>query len=175
MGDPKNFWSINSIPYLGFLPGNQIAWLPKPIPICLFEGWQDPGSPQKGWGEIHISHRHKPWLLQMRARCRNPNITVAEVIWRKLQQAGSLYETETDNKFKLSLTVSPSTLLVMNYVETERIFSVTTIYAHPRQLDGRMICRYVGAKCRPGATSFAHCPAETWGRFSLVPPGTAPI
>ena len=78
---------------------------------------------------------------------RKEPMTVAELVWLKLQQTGSIYEAEKASKTKLALTVGHSALMVLQYV-SEGFFSVTTLYAMPNHLDGRRVGRYVGAKQR---------------------------
>lgn len=169
-----DFWTVNSFPYFGVMPGGVLKWLPKPAPICLFHGEHNHRT-TNGWGEYHIAQRHAIWIKQASALYGHSTPNVPLVVWKKLQQGGNLYETEGNGKFKIALTLRPEALLLMNYIEHLGVFSIITIYAHPRHLDGMTISRFVGAKSTTKTPpTYARDAHSNWCPFSLVPPGYAP-
>jgi hypothetical protein len=174
MPNPFDFWAAGPYAYLGVAPGGIINASPRPSPIALFYGEHN-YSTNNGWGSSHIMAKHGIFLNRTAKKYGMPQTDVAEIIWRKLQSSGNLYHTESNNKFKISLTISPESLLLMNWIERLRVFSVITIYAHPRQLDGQRLARYTGPKCPLGKKPVFSMKSEPeWCPFSLVPPGSAP-
>jgi hypothetical protein len=108
------------------------------IPIWLRVG----SSP--AFGEKHIQDRHGHWV-------KRHNMTVPELVYFKLGQHGNVYCTEKNSKIKVTLTITPSALLVLDLITHigQPHFSVTTLYHHQGPLDGRIIGRYKG---RPKVT-----------------------
>lgn len=140
-------WEVNGCADLGFLNTAHLSasYPAEHLPIRLARGFHDHGK-NVGWGEAHVLARHGGWVARVAAAMRKEPMPVAELVWLKLQETGSIYEAEKSSKTKLALTVGHSALMVLQYVR-EGFFSVTTLYAVPH-LDGRRVGRYVGKKQR---------------------------
>jgi len=146
----EDFWTLDGQKSFGHLPG-LVLDRTDPVPICLQWG-------TKQWGARHIGHKHVPFITQnsVGAPARHE---VPWVIWKKLQQSGSIWTAEQAGKLKVSLPLSPSSLLILQLNEDdEPFFSVTTLYTHSRGLDGQNIGRYVGRKWLPKVIPVFHLP-----------------
>lgn len=128
-----HLWLADESPDFSIFPGGFIADLDDPVPIRLKVG-------NIAYGETHIGARHGHWV-------KRTGLTVPELVYEKLGHSGPVYNTESGSKLKISLRLSPSALLVLELIERGTMhFSVTSLYAHPAQLDGVVIGRYPGRK-----------------------------
>ncbi len=117
----------------GILPANTIKQLESDVPIRLNVG-------NKYFGQVHIERKHGHWV-------KKHNLTVPELVYYKLGQPGKIFCTEKDSKIKLSLSIQPSALLVLELIElnsNDPHLSITTLYELNSYLDGRPIGRYKG-------------------------------
>ncbi len=103
-----------------------------PVPIRLRVG-------TIAYGQVHIQKRHGHWVSRM-------GKSVPEFVYEKLGQPGKIYCTEVDEKVKISIRLSPASLLILSLISDggQGHFSVTSIYNHPARLDGLVIGRYPG-------------------------------
>lgn len=69
----------------------------------------------------------------------------------KLQQSGKVFSTEQNDKTKVSMTVSPSALLVLKFVPRYECLTVVTIYSQQGRLDGELLGHY---KAPPGPPQY---------------------
>lgn len=115
-----------------------------PVPICLQRG-------DTKWGSDHIWKRHGTFTVKHSVGAAFGH-EVPWLVWRKLQQSGSIYTAEVEGKLKISLPLSPNALLIMLLKDAPfQYFSITTIYTKEGGLDGTKLGRYVGIKW-PAAT-----------------------
>lgn len=129
----KDLWLVDGSQNFGFFPGGVISGLEEPLPIRLTVG-------TPAYGETHIRIRHGHWVSLQK-------MTVPELIYYKLGHTGQIYNTEHEQKIKVSMRLNPSALLVLELVERGAMhFSVTSLYAHPPGLDGKPIGRYPGRR-----------------------------
>jgi hypothetical protein len=126
----NDWWLVDGSPDFALFPGGLLEWAPEPLPIRLHVG-------NLSWGERHIGHKHGVWV-------RRQKMSVAALVHHKLNQHGSLYTTEADTKFKISLRLAPDALCVLRYERQSDggYWSVVTLYSHPQGLDGMRIGRY---------------------------------
>jgi len=133
-GTKKNdVWLVDGSPDFAIFPANIISEIEADIPIWLKVG-------DKYFGETHIRTKHGHWVNMNKK-------TVPELVHFKLGQSGSIYCAETNSKLKISLSITPAALLVLELITSniEPHLSVTTLYAHPnRQPDGQRLGRYRG-------------------------------
>lgn len=131
-GNKFDFYAVNGVANLAVIPGGTHKAQPADAPIRLQRG--DPG-----WGAIHIAQKHDHWLAKN-------SMEVHEIVWTKLQQQGGIYSTEEEDKFKISLRLSPSALLILRLIPRSLpFFTVVSIYLHPSELDGEHIGKYFGS------------------------------
>ena len=123
----NDWWLVDGSPDFAMCPGGMLEWVPDPLPIRLHVG-------DLSWGELHIGHKHKVWVNRQK-------MSVAALVYHKLNQHGSLYTTEADTKFKISLRLAPDALCVLRY-EKAAYWSVVTLYSHPQRLDGTRLGKY---------------------------------
>ncbi|MFM9970587.1 MAG: hypothetical protein ACKVQK_19525 [Burkholderiales bacterium] len=130
---PRDFWTANGSREFGTFPGGVLVAAPKPTPICLQHG-------NRTHGALHIELDHSHWLKRIQ-------MTVAQAVWVKCHQTGLVYCTEQEDKLKVSITFSPSALLVLRYIEDENpYFRVVTLYYHEGKLDGSPVGRFNGER-----------------------------
>lgn len=135
----RHLWLVDNSPHFSHFPGGIIDGLNDPVPIWLYVG-------TLAYGEVHIKARHAHWVNKTKK-------TVPQLVYEKLSQAGPIYTTEGDKKFKVSLRLTPSALLVLEYMDRATPhFSVTSLYMHPATLDGMKLGRYPG-RPKPAAVA----------------------
>lgn len=129
---PHDCWLVDGAQEFGWMPAGVIHGIPNRSPIWLKVGTE-------AYGERHIAKRHGHWVQQQK-------LSVAELVFHKLGQSGLIYTTEREGKIKINLRLSPSALMVLDWVDhpVTAHFSVTTIFAHTRHLDGTILGRYCG-------------------------------
>jgi hypothetical protein len=129
-----DLWLVDASPDFAIFPANIIPSISIDTPI-----WLKVGSKQ--FGETHIREKHGHWVSKQ-------GKTVPELVYFKLGQSGPIYCTESHSKLKISLSITPAALLVLDYNDTHAVphFSVTTLYNHPHALDGQSIGRYKGRR-----------------------------
>jgi hypothetical protein len=134
-----DFWLVNGQTNFAVIP-------PNIIPADNIEGFDSscavPIRLQNGkkpsFGYEHILFKHGNWAKKLAS-------SIPELIYIKLGQSGDIYLTEHKKKVKILLRVSPSALMVLNYIENGHFFSVITLYDQRNsQLDGDKIGRYLG-------------------------------
>ncbi|MBT8615535.1 hypothetical protein G6652_09265 [Polynucleobacter paneuropaeus] len=126
-----DYWLIDESATLGFIPGGIIATHENPIPI-----WLHVGNP--AWGEAHIQGKHGNWLASNQS-------TVIALVYEKLSQKGSIYCSEDTNKIKISLRLTPTSIMILTLQQRPQLhFSITSIYPHPARIDGEVIGKYLG-------------------------------
>lgn len=93
------------------------------------------GNPS--WGAIHIAQKHAIWLNKNK-------LEVQEMIWLKLQHAGTIYNSEENNKIKIDLRNNPPAMMVLRFIQELQFFTVVTLYPRTGRIDGVPIGRYPG-------------------------------
>ena len=133
-GDWKDdFWLVNGSKDFSMMPATKD--FPEPYPIRLHIGTPD-------YGSVHLEkHRHK-WPKKMQ------EMLVVEILYEKLKGAGKIWLSESDSKVKVTLTISPSAILILTlkYMGSVKYWSVTSIYPFSKTPDGDVIGRYCGMK-----------------------------
>lgn len=129
-----DLWHADGSPNFSVMPANISRAIGSDTSIPI---WLKVGTP--AFGEKHILNRHGHWV-------NRHNMTVPELVYFKLCQPGNVYCTEKNSKIKVSLTITPSALLVLDLIThtDQPHFSVTTLYHHQGSLDGDRIGRYKG-------------------------------
>lgn len=127
-------WLADGSPIFGYLaidPSNSES---DQLPIFLKKG-------NFSFGSVHIEKKHHHWV-------RTTKMSVPELVYAKLRQRGRIFTTESNNKNKLSMRISPEALIVLELAAIGSMphWSVTTIYKHPSALDGQEIVKYYPAK-----------------------------
>ena len=112
------------------MPGGLLPGIEDPLPIVLQQG-------DGRWGAIHIQQRHGRWLVLNKH-------SAASMVYLKLQQSGTVYSAEQDNKSKILLTLSPSALLILKHIPAENFLGVTSVYFKDSESDGLRLGRYKG-------------------------------
>ncbi|MRT30447.1 hypothetical protein [Herbaspirillum sp. CAH-3] len=140
MYDQYGFWTVDGSTDFGLMPAGIFSGVDKPLPIRLQHG-------NKKWGVEHIEQRHGAWLLKQEH-------TPASMVHLKLQQSGSVYSTEAEDKTKINMMLNPSALLVLRYIPTQEYLTVVTIYLKQDKIDGTYLGKYrpapgVAARLRP--------------------------
>lgn len=131
--DARDFWTLNGSRTFGIFPGGILDKAPNDTPIYLQRG-------NRATGATHIQHTHGAWLKKLA-------MSVPEVVWRKCQQPGQIFNTEEANKLKVLIYLAPSALLVARYVNADKpFFTVVTVYFHEGALDGIRLGRFPGRK-----------------------------
>lgn len=126
-------WLVDGRADFSIFPSGIVADVNVATPIRLSVG-------HLGFGEVHISHKHKPVLLKHK-------LSAPEFVYMKLAHSGVVHCCEERDKLKINLTIHPAALIVLTLIEPsgkEPFFSVTTIYQQNRKLDGDKIGRYPG-------------------------------
>lgn len=141
-----DFWLINGIKNFAVIPANTIKDINSDIPvhnnipIRLQVG-------NKMFGEKHIVDKHSHWIddLVNKKYIVSQENQVAELVWLKLGQNGTIYSTETSKKIKLMMKISPDALMVPHYTEVEHeiFFTIATLYKTTNPIDGTQIRRYL--------------------------------
>lgn len=131
--DKNDLWHVDGSPDFAILPAQIIRTIGITAPIWLKVGTD------AGYGAQHIQAKHYHWVSRQ-------NKTVPELVYFKLGQAGSIYCTEKHSKLKLSLSINPQAVLVLDLYDRceSPHFSVTTLYGLNHRLDGDIIGRYPG-------------------------------
>jgi len=137
LGNKLDFYSRNGVTDLAIIPGGTHPDQPADAPVRLQRG-------DFGWGAIHIATKHGHWLDKN-------NLQVHEMVWFKLQQAGGIYNTEEEDKLKISLRISPSALLILRFIPRHGFFTVVSLFLHPNGLDGEHIGHYPGNRMQGAA------------------------
>lgn len=133
-GVKSSRWLADGSPIFGYLaidPSNSES---DQLPIFLKKG-------NFSFGSVHIEKKHHHWV-------RTTKMSVPELVYAKLRQRGRIFTTESNNKNKLSMRISPEALIVLELAAIGSMphWSVTTIYKHPSALDGQEIGKYYPAK-----------------------------
>lgn len=125
----RGLWLTDGSPNLAFFPMGLKEGCGG-LPIRLHVG-------NVGFGHHHIALKHSHWYKRI-------GKTIPELIYEKLQQAGYIYLTEAGGKLKISLRITPETLILMElrHLDQEGYFSIVTAYSHPSRLDGESLGRY---------------------------------
>jgi hypothetical protein len=130
----SDLWIVNGNCNFGWFPAGRVPGIDIEIPIRLHIG-------NAVFGEYHIKTKHGAWLQKLKTEAQH-------MVWQKLQTSGHIYATEAEKKNKLSLRINPEALMVLELRKhrAEYYFSVVTLYAHPKQIDGRSLGRYIPKK-----------------------------
>lgn len=130
---PNDPWTVNGSPDIGTFPAGILPHVTANTPIRLQRGNAE-------WGSQHIEAKHGHWLKKFK-------LSAGQMVWTKCQQAGTVYTTEADQKYKVSLRIYPSALLLLRYMdEKSPWFRVVTIYLHTGALDGQQVGKFQGIK-----------------------------
>lgn len=131
---PWDCWLADGDRAFGYLPGGLLPGVNQACPIWLKVGTE-------AYGERHITKRHGHWVERQ-------GMGVPELVFAKLGQSGVIYTTEREGKLKINLRLAPASLMVLDWMgqHAHPHYSVTTLFAHPRNLDGSIIGRYLGRK-----------------------------
>jgi hypothetical protein len=124
------FWTVDGSTDFGIMPAGIIPGVSGPVPIKFQSG-------NRKWGAMHIQERHGTWLQKY-------THTPASMVHAKLAQSGSVFTTEEADKTKVSLTLSPSALLILRYIPQFQFLTVVSVYAKAGKLDGTYLGRYKG-------------------------------
>ena len=133
MYEQYGFWTVDGLTDFGHMPGGIIPGIDSSVPIRLQHG-------NNAFGAAHIELRHRTWL-------QKNGHSAASMVHFKLQQSGKIFSTESYDKTKVSMTISPSALLVLQYVPKFRFLTVVTVFAKTGPLDGELLGNY---KAPPG-------------------------
>ena len=127
-------WLADGSPIFGYLAIDPSNFESDQIPIFLKKG-------NFSFGSVHIEKKHHHWV-------RTTKMSVPELVYAKLRQRGRIFTTESNNKNKLSMRISPEALIVLELVAIGSMphWSVTTMYKHPSALDGQEIGKYYPAQ-----------------------------
>ena len=152
-----DFWTVNGSQSFGVFPASTIPGIAHELPIRLQRGTIE-------WGSTHVEKKHGHWLLKHK-------VNVGEMLWKKTQQVGTIYATETEDKTKISLTFFPTALLILRLIRGDSPYlRVVTIYEHPKEaLDGEQIGRFVGTKHEGTPSIIAPVQRETLVSFKQKP------
>lgn len=157
----RDFWLVNGCIDWSFVRGPVAEKLcvPDNTPIRLHVGHE------RKYGALHIYKRQRRVSIQNLLRkhnstsrryadiCQN-NTFAAEYAWLKLCSPGTFYSTEDEDKSKIVLASSPSSLMVMKPVDRngEYYFSIITLYpASNHNVDGERLGRYNSQWVNPDA------------------------
>lgn len=127
-------WLADGSPIFGYLAIDPSNSKSDQLPIFLKKG-------NFSFGSVHIEKKHHHWV-------RTTKMSVPELVYAKLRQRGRIFTTESNNKNKLSMRISPEALIVLELAAIGSMphWSVTTIYKHPSALGGQEIGKYYPAK-----------------------------
>jgi hypothetical protein len=129
-GNPHDFYFQKEDNNLAFVPAGLLDQQENAAPIRLQRG-------HSGWGAIHIARKHGHWLDQHQ-------LQVHEMVWLKLQQAGSIYSTESDDKLKVSLQIKPPALLILRFVTKGAFYTIVTLYPSHVRSNGQRMAKFKG-------------------------------
>jgi len=130
VAEDLTFWTVNGSTTFGVMPGGLLPGIDDPLPIKLQQG-------DGRWGAIHIQKRHSNWLLLNKH-------SAASMVHMKLQQHGTVYSAEEEDKSKILLTLTPSALLILKHIPAENFLGVTSVYFKDSEVDGLRLGRYKG-------------------------------
>jgi len=139
-------WLVDGQPSFGVIPGGILEAAPNDTPIFLYRG-------DATYGALHIRSGHGHWVNRQ-------GLSVPELVWRKCQQTGSMYSTDQRHKLNIALTLSPSALMVLRYIQAKGHFSVVTLYFRERDLDGEFLGRYQPIKWTSSPPTFSLKPYQ---------------
>lgn len=125
----RGLWLVNGDPNFAFFPPGLKEGCDA-LPIRLHVG-------NVGFGHHHIELKHSHWYERV-------GKAIPELIYEKLQQSGHIFLTESDDKVKISLRITPETLILLELrrLQQESYFSIVTAYRHPNRIDGDSLGRY---------------------------------
>ncbi len=130
-----DYWLVNGSRDFSLLPANTITGWNIDLPIRLHVG-------NVAFGQIHMQ-KH---LREFKDRL---NRTIPELIYYKLGQGGTIYNTEKDIKFKIKFGLAPDALVLMErrYVklgagERDEYLSLVSFFPSRSRLDGTPVGRY---------------------------------
>lgn len=133
-----DYWLVNGSKEFSILPANTITGWDIDLPIRLHVG-------NVAYGQIHMQ-KH---VYQIKDRLKR---SIPELVYYKLGQGATIYNTEKSMKIKLKFGLAPDALIVMErrYMwlddgNKDEYLSMTTIYPAGRPLDGEPIGRYDGS------------------------------
>jgi len=127
-----DYWLVDGQKDFAIIQVEAVPFLPQPLPIWLKVG-------NAVFGATHILQRHGKWALSHAP-------SVPELVHKKLGQSGTVYTTEHESKLKICIRISPEALMVLNLFDRVPVphFSVTSLYAMPRSVDGERVGKYKG-------------------------------
>jgi hypothetical protein len=134
-----DFWLVEGNRDFAIIPANTIADIDRDIAIRLQVG-------DRFFGERHVIDRHKLWVnLLIERRMIEPVNSVASLVWLKLGQRGNIFSTESTDKIKIVMSISPDALMVLKYIDTgnDKFFTVLTLYKTTSRIDGMKIGTYL--------------------------------
>lgn len=123
-----DFYTVNGSMDWAIVPAGTIKYLNQETPIRVQVG-------DYSWGYIHTAHKHRDFLSKNKS-------TLEELFYKKLGQSGSIYSTEEDKKFKISMRLSPSVIVLLRYIPKGEFLTLVTMYQLNRRLDGIELGRY---------------------------------
>ncbi len=124
-----DFWTYGGSKEFGLVPAG-ILDTTGPTPICLQRG-------DSSFGETHIRFNHGTWVNKHAS-------SVAQLVWKKCRQSGQMFATESGNKLKIAMRLSPDALMILRYIHAGGLpfFTVVSLYPTPSSLDGDHLGRY---------------------------------
>lgn len=129
----RDYWAVNGNIDFGFIPANLTPVATFSAPVRLQRG-----DATALWGHDHILADHGHWVKSTR-------LSIPHLLLTKLSQPGQVYTTEVDSKFKLSLSLTPNSLLILKFVPgADPFFGVTSLYFRSGPLDGIRLGRFPG-------------------------------
>jgi hypothetical protein len=125
-----DFWLVDGSDVFAIMPAT--ADFPE-LPIKLHIGTPD-------YGSVHMAKHRIKWPRHIQ------RMSDLEILYNKLAGAGKIWCSEKNSKVKITLSLSPSALLILElrYNEVGKYWSVTTLYPYNKQPDGSIIGRYPG-------------------------------
>jgi len=134
-----NFWLVDGNKNFAMIPANTIVDVNHDTAIRLQVG-------DRFFGEKHIIDRHDHWINSLIKKGIIEQInSVASLVWLKLGQRGNIYSTESTDKMKIVMNISPDALMVLKYIDTgnDKFFTVLTLYKTTSYIDGEKIGTYL--------------------------------
>lgn len=126
-----DYYLINGNKDWANIPAGKIKGINQDLPIRLNIG-------DRSWGYEHINTKHKHWFKKIKS-------DVLNTLYLKLGQSGTIFNSEDSEKSKISLTITPSALLVFR-ISTDKekndYLSIVTMYSKQGAIDGEKIGRY---------------------------------
>lgn len=124
-----------------------MAGCTQDTPIHLYRG-------TLGWGWDHIRHKHGHEKLF------NYAATVEEMIWQQCGSNGDIHSSRDAGGLTVSITVAPTSFMVLRYMPPRGCFSITTMYSLRRGPNEPVLGQYVGQPRPPGRPVFAWLPHD---------------